>query len=65
MNLPEIPDEDADFTPELARKIIEQYQSLLRKKTQEISLLESQFRNCHIEIKKLRDALLMAGVSHS
>ena len=27
--LPEIPDDDSDFTPGLARKIIERYQSLL------------------------------------
>lgn len=65
MNLPQIPDDDSDFTPDMARKIVAQYQELLRKKVQEISLLESQFRNCHIEIGKLRDALLMAGVPHS
>lgn len=64
-DLPQIPDDDADFTPDLARKIIAQYQGLLRKKVQENSLLESQFRNCHIEIGKLRDALLMAGVTRS
>jgi len=29
MNLPEIPDNDADFTPDLARKIIAKYQELL------------------------------------
>lgn len=28
-------------------------------------LLKSQLRNCHREIAKLREALLMAGVSHS
>lgn len=37
----------------------------IAKLKQENSLLKSQFRNCHIEIAKLRDALLMAGVSHS
>jgi hypothetical protein len=65
LQLPKIPDDDADFTPDLARKIVAQYQELLRKKVQEISLLESQFSNCHIEIGKLRDALMMAGVSRS
>jgi hypothetical protein len=29
MNLPEIPDNDADFTPDLARKIIAQYQAII------------------------------------
>lgn len=29
MKLPEIPDDDSDFTPELARKIIAKYQALL------------------------------------
>jgi hypothetical protein len=97
MKLPQIPDDDADFTPDLARKIIAQYQELLMgsgssdleaafteacdeagceydneallraiaKLKQENSLLNSQFRNCHIEIGKLRDALLMAGVHRS
>lgn len=29
-DLPDIPDDDADFTPDLARKIIAKYQQLLR-----------------------------------
>jgi ribosomal protein S17E len=29
---PEIPDDDKDFTPELARKIIEKYQSFLNSR---------------------------------
>lgn len=32
--LPKIPDDDADFTPELARKIIAKYQELLRRHAQ-------------------------------
>lgn len=37
----------------------------IAKLKQENSLLKSQFRNCHIEIANLRNALLSAGVSHS
>jgi hypothetical protein len=37
----------------------------IAKLKQENSLLKSQFRNCHIEIGKLRNALLTAGVSRS
>lgn len=33
MKLPDIPDDDADFTPDLARKIIEKYQDLLRARS--------------------------------
>lgn len=65
MELPRIPDDDTDFTPDLARKIIEEYRRLLLKQAQENRLLQSQFRNCHLEIKNLRDALLMAGVERS
>jgi len=61
MDLPRIPDDDADFTPELARKIIAKYRELLLKKTQENRLLESQFANCHKEIQRLRDALITTG----
>ena len=32
MKLPQIPDDDADFTPDLARKIIAQYHELLLRK---------------------------------
>lgn len=61
--LPEIPDDDADFTPDLARKIIATYQSFLHpdgrdKLAQEASLLRSQLANCHKEISRLRDELL-------
>lgn len=31
----------------------------------ENSRINSQFRNCHIEIRRLRDALLMAGLERS
>lgn len=37
----------------------------IHKLKQENSLLKSQFRNCHIEIAKLRKALLVAGVARS
>jgi len=43
-------------------------EALLRaiaKLKQEKSLLKSQIGNCHIEIARLRDALLMAGVARS
>jgi hypothetical protein len=30
LRMPKIPDEDADFTPELAREIITKYQSIIR-----------------------------------
>lgn len=33
MTLPEIPDDDADFSPDLARKIIERYQQIVRSLT--------------------------------
>lgn len=39
-------------------------QAIARLKN-ENSRLKSQFNNCHIEISKLRNALLSAGVSHS
>lgn len=37
----------------------------IHKLKQENSLLKSQFRNCHIEIAKLRNALLVSGVSRT
>lgn len=42
MKMPSIPDNDADFTPELARKIIAKYQELLALKQDEISILRGQ-----------------------
>lgn len=41
MMLPDIPDDDADFTPELARKIITLYQSeITRLRAREAKLME-------------------------
>lgn len=42
MDLPKIPDDDADFTPELGRKIIAQYQTMLRDAEAERIALERQ-----------------------
>lgn len=36
MKLPKLPDDDADFTPDLARKIIEKYQEILRDPRQAV-----------------------------
>lgn len=55
-NLPKIPDDDADFTPDLARRIIAEYQRRER-------LSESQFANCHKEIARLRAELLRYSVN--
>lgn len=52
--LPAIPDEDADFTPDLARKIIEKYQAILESQAQALSeantaadlLLETGLKYC-------------------
>lgn len=40
-DLPEIPDDDADFTPDLARKIIAKYQAIISIRDSEIAELRA------------------------
>ena len=52
MRLPEIPDNDADFTPDLARKIIAQYQAVIAMRNSEIDELRRvvvELENKHAE----------------
>lgn len=49
--LPQVPDDDADFTPQLAREIMAKYRKIIGR--QEVALAE-----CHKEIFRLRDELL-------
>jgi hypothetical protein len=52
MRLPEIPDDDADFTPDLARKIVAQYQAILAMRNSEIDELRrvvAELENKHAQ----------------
>ena len=61
MNLPEIPDNDADFTPQIARKIIAAYQELLRRQHRLDSDGDS---TCYLERSSVREILTCVADEH-
>lgn len=55
--MPDLPDDDSDFTPDLARKIIELYQAALAAKDARISELDHIANHWLAEHDKLRALL--------
>ena len=59
MDLPAVPDDDADFTPELARKIVRAYQELLRRQTS-----SDPNATCYLERSSVREILICVSDEH-